>query len=350
MIGRRGDGYRVRVYFRGRYVVSRTFRRLGDARAWERAQLDALQAGTWVHPDAGMVTVGVWVERWFEARSVSRPSTTARVRGLIDHYVVPEFGRRPLVSIAPSDVARWVSRVSEQRSASTARQALGVVRQAFAMAVADGVVTRNPAEGVRAPRQVRGEPSPLTHDQLWRLADAMGSQRDRLMVLVAGYGGLRWGELVGLQVRDVRVSDVRLVRSVSEVSGVLHVGPLKSHQTRTVPLPQTVMEGLRLWVDGRKGDVPVFADERGGMLRYGNWRKRCLEPACTAVGLSVTPHHLRDTCATLAIASGASVVSVARLLGHENPSTTLSHYAGYFPTDLETVAERLDVEARKHRR
>jgi integrase len=41
------------------------------------------------------------------------------------------------------------------------------------------------------------------------------------------------------------------------------------------------------------------------------------------------------------------VVAVARLLGHESAATTLNHYAGLFPTDLDDVAIRLDAAARE---
>jgi hypothetical protein len=62
--------------------------------------------------------------------------------------------------------------------------------------------------------------------------------------------------------------------------------------------------------------------------------------------LRITPHNLRDTAASLAIQEGASVVAVARLLGHESAATTLNHYAGLFPTDLDDIASRLDAAAR----
>jgi integrase len=65
------------------------------------------------------------------------------------------------------------------------------------------------------------------------------------------------------------------------------------------------------------------------------------------LGLDITPHNLRDTAASLAIQAGASVVAVARLLGHESAATTLNHYAGLFPTDLDDVTERLDAAARQ---
>jgi integrase len=63
--------------------------------------------------------------------------------------------------------------------------------------------------------------------------------------------------------------------------------------------------------------------------------------------MKITAHNLRDTAASLAIQAGACVVAVARLLGHESTATTLKHYAGLFPTDLNDVADRLDLAARQ---
>ena len=51
------------------------------------------------------------------------------------------------------------------------------------------------------------------------------------------------------------------------------------------------------------------------------------DAAVDALDLDITPHNLRDTAASLAIQAGASVVAVARLLGHESAATTLNHYA-----------------------
>ena len=84
----------------------------------------------------------------------------------------------------------------------------------------------------------------------------------------------------------------------------------------------------------------------GTPLRNRNWRRDVFDSAVAALGLKITPHNLRDTAASLAIQEGASVVAVARLLGHESAATTLNHYAGLFPTDLDDIASRLDAAAR----
>ena len=70
---------------------------------------------------------------------------------------------------------------------------------------------------------------------------------------------------------------------------------------------------------------------------------RFFDPARDAAGLGdLTPHDLRHTAASLAIASGANVKAVQRMLGHASAAMTLDVYAGLFGDDLDAVAEALD--------
>ncbi len=63
-----------------------------------------------------------------------------------------------------------------------------------------------------------------------------------------------------------------------------------------------------------------------------------------AVGLSgLTPHELRHTAASLALASGASVKGVQSMLNHASAQRTLDRYGHPFPDELDAVADRLDA-------
>ena len=64
------------------------------------------------------------------------------------------------------------------------------------------------------------------------------------------------------------------------------------------------------------------------VLAWGSW-------ACT-------PHDLRHTAASLAIAAGANIKTVQRMLGHASAAMTLDVYAGLFGDDLDAVAALLD--------
>src|SRR4051794_10386355 len=67
------------------------------------------------------------------------------------------------------------------------------------------------------------------------------------------------------------------------------------------------------------------------------------DQAAAAAGLpGLTPHELRHTAASLAVAAGANVKAVQRMLGHASAAMTLDVYAGLFGDDLDDLADGLD--------
>jgi integrase len=143
---------------------------------------------------------------------------------------------------------------------------------------------------------------------------------------VLAFTGVRFGELTALRVARVDLARRRLhiAESASEVGGRLVWTTTKNHQSRSVPVPPGLIPDLaRACEDKQPGDL-VFTAPGGGPLRLGNWRTRVFDPACAAAGIvGLTPHDLRHTAASLAIAAGANVKAVQRmpgaLLGRHDP-------------------------------
>jgi len=93
-------------------------------------------------------------------------------------------------------------------------------------------------------------------------------------------------------------------------------------------------------------DAIVFESPEGGYLRFDNFRNRFWSPAIKDAGLTpLRPHDLRHTCASLAIAAGADIKVLQRMLGHFSAVLTLDRYGHLFPGQAESVADRLDEMA-----
>ena len=277
-----------------------------------------------------------------------KPSTRNSYRSLLDEHVLARWGNVELRRITHSGIAAWVADLSRLRSASTTRKALGVLRQVLGVAVADKRLAVNPAAGVAQPRLPLGEQRFLDADELARLAEAMPSERDRLLALLLGCTGVRFGEAAGLDRADVDPlrRRVRVERAVAEVRGVVHVGTPKSHGARTVALPAFLADDLgRNMGSITEANAPLFASKSGTFLRVTTWKRRVFDPAARAASLTPPPlrvHDLRHTAASLAIASGASVKLVQRQLGHRSATLTLDTYSHLFADDLDALSDALD--------
>ena len=92
----------------------------------------------------------------------------------------------------------------------------------------------------------------------------------------------------------------------------------------------------------------MFGSPHGAVLRVANFRRGYFDRAAKAIGVpGRVPHELRHTAASLAIASGATVKSLQRMLGYASATLTLDRYGHLFPDEFDAVALRLDEALRK---
>jgi integrase len=85
-----------------------------------------------------------------------------------------------------------------------------------------------------------------------------------------------------------------------------------------------VIDEIQALLDGKAVDALVFTAPKGGPVRLNNFRRRVFGPAAERIGKPrLVPHDLRDTAASLAISSGASIKAVQRMLGHASAKMTL---------------------------
>lgn len=323
---------------------SRTFLRKVDAERWLRTEESRADRGEWVDPAAGKATFGAWAETWLESLDL-KPATRANYVSNLNSRVLPTFGKAQLARITPAAIRTWQTRLRDEGlSAASIRQARQVLSAALDMAVADGLIIRNPAASVKPPKVRPRRQQFLTAEQVEELAEACEERQPGTgaVVFFLAWSGLRWGEAVVLRWENVDIDRRRVEVKVSatEVSGRLEWGSPKTHEERAVILPQFVIDRL-----GRPGppDALVFSAPRGGPLRNSNFRKSVWDPALKASEMpaDLVPHDLRDTAASLMIASGASIKAVQRALGHASAAMTLDTYGGLFEDDLEDLADRM---------
>lgn len=351
--------YEVRLRGTDGKERSRTFRTKKEAERYERSQQTAIEQGSWVDPRAGKVTLEAWAAEW-QATVVHLRASTQRIYAVnLHNHILPELGDIQLGRLTPSMLRAWLAGLTTKVGGHGARLAPGSVAQAYrtlnrllVAAVDDELLGRNPLRGVKPPPT---EPKPmrfLSHDEVASLAAAMDPSY-RALVLVAAYTGLRAGELIGLRRKQVDL----LRRTITVVEQVQYIGgrhlvlpPKTAGGRRSVAVPATVAaaleEHLATYAEpGTEG--LVFSAPEGGYLRLENFRSRAWLPAVATAGVGpLRIHDLRHTCASLAIAAGADIKVLQRMLGHASAALTLDRYGHLLPGQAQSVADRLDEMAR----
>lgn len=152
--------------------------------------------------------------------------------------------------------------------------------------------------------------------------------RDQAMIALMAYAGLREGEVVGLNLKDV---------SISERSGRVIVWTGKGDKKREVPLGLEVRRALGAWLEVRGSGEALFIGKGEGRLTTRSVQRRVAEIGRQA-GLTVTPHDLRHTFAKRLVDAGKPLSVVGKLLGHARLDTT-ARYAKPGWKDLEEAVE-----------
>lgn len=343
------QGIRYRVRFRtpdNRQTDRRGFRTKREASAFASSVEVSKMKNEFIDISRSRATVGELGSDWLARKVDIKVSTRAALESSWRVHVEPRWGRWAVSSIEQSDVHEWIADLhSAGHGATTIKRAHGVLAGILDEAARDRRILTNPCRGVRTPRKVPKQKSFLTHEQLHSLADASGDHR--AMVLLMGYTGLRWGEVIALRVRDLNAIRRRITvaENAVEVGTAIHVGSPKTHEQRAVAFPEFLTPLLQERSAGKLPEALLFPGPDGLHLRRTRTDangKGWFAQAVRKSGIPrITPHELRHTAASLAISAGANVKAVQAMLGHKSAAMTLDTYSGLFPDDLDAVADAM---------
>lgn len=328
----------------------RTFATKAEAQAFERDTLTSRELR-----DQTRTVAEQW-ERWKDSRRSTGTGHQRNITSTWDSHLRDQWGHRRVAGIDHSEVSAWAGRTTTTHTPSIARTALVQLASILDQAVRDNVIAANPCDGITIRVTRTHEPVFLSREMLDTVATAMGP--DRLAVLTLGLTGIRWGELVGLQNRDLDTARKRisLQRTVTEVGGRLEVKPgTKNRGTREVTAPAWLLTELEAQRTGRPTD-PLLPAPEGGLRRHSQfhhrWSARVQGPndppkptrgptPAPGLGLDMRIHDLRHTAASLMIASGADVKTVQRQLGHRSATMTLDLYGHLWDSALDDLSDRM---------
>jgi integrase len=272
-----------------------------------------------------------------DARALS-PRTRAHERHLVNRHLA-ELKNRRVQTLTATELARLLRAMRDTYSAWTCVAVYRLLAGSLALAVRRGVLTRSPMDGLapsERPKQRNAKRvAVLDAETLERLVDAGTTQRWRAALALAGYAGLRLGEIRALMWGDVDLD----AGTVNVRRSMLPDGTPKAPKTeagaRTVPLLPALRRRLVEWklrAPHKQPNELVIGTAEAKPVAERNLR-RALDDAKTAAGLDATAdrlswHALRHSFASLLATDLAlPATTLALLIGHADAGFTLRVYA-----------------------
>lgn len=253
------------------------------------------------------------------------------VASYADHVarLIAELGEEASIdAITPSAIETFRRHRAASLSPRTLNLALTAVRSFCRFLVASDLRADDPTLKVRFSKTPRSLPRALSAEQVRALLAALPPpadlpplddyqwRRNRLVVLLMLYTGMRISEVQGLRWRNVQLSQRRII-----------IRGAKGNKDRVVPIHESILGDLRLAALGRRDSDAVCGHGHGPALAtkslhhvFERWVPNL------SLDFHFTPHQLRHTFITTLIDRGANIFEAQELAGHESPETTRLYY------------------------
>lgn len=258
------------------------------------------------------------VDLWLHGKS---PNTVDGYRRYADRFF-RHIGNKPLADCTLMEVQMWAMTLSS--SDNSKRVAVGAIKSLFSFAKELGVISSNLGILVKSPKaKNRLAERILTEDEVQQVINCTTTERDRTLVRLLYFAGLRVSELCALKWRDLKPR--------GDAGQITVFG--KGDKTRTVLVTKGVWRSLLDLKNNAHKDDPVFVSLKGGHL-CRSMVFLIVKNAAKRAGLegNVSPHWLRHSHASHSLDRGAPIHLLQKTLGHSSVAIT-EMYLHARPTD-----------------
>ena len=335
-----------------RYTVYGTKK---DAEAKSRELLAQLDKGLYIK--TSKTTLFEYIPKWYEAhRQGLSPTTERRYKDYINLHILANLGKIELQKLTTLQIQEFINYMLEGGnkcskgkglSAKSVRATIMLLKQALKQAIEWGMLTRNPAEGVRMPAVTKRDLQILTESQAQEVLASLAGTYGYIPALISYHTGMRLGEIIGLPWDAVNLNDATIE--------VMQSYSLKGEDGRPVIRQPKTKAGRRI-VEVGITLQKALADHRKAQLERRlaageNWHNS-LNLVCTgddgspiepkaighlfsrrarSFGYNVTFHGLRHTHVSMLIKAGVPINTISARVGHSTPSITHDIYAHLLP-------------------
>jgi integrase len=331
----------------------RTFDTKRAAERWLIETEAEMLRGDRLDPDAGREPLADYADRWLSERDL-KARTREEYKRLIRLHVRPYLGGFAVNAITSAHIRTWrADRLAAGVGKSTLAKTYRLLHAIFVTAADDEppLIRRNPCRVKGAGQDMAEERPTATLDQVFAIAEAI-QPRYRLMVLLATFAQLRFGELVALRRCNIDLAtlEVCVRRATAEMTDGTQVDddPKSEAGKRPISLPSALRTDIELHLARYAQPGPagrLFVGPQGGIPRRRNFNrvwKRALTKAGIPAEIDLHLHDLRHTGSTWSAQTGATLKEIMARIGHSSPRAAMIYQHATRERD-QAIAAALDA-------
>lgn len=292
----------------------------------------------------------IWLENYIKPSSKER--TYIRYLQLIRTHIAPKIGDKDVNDLTPIVLQSFVTKLlssgndktGKGLSANTVNAIISVMQNSLRTAHLLGYAKEYTANMIKRPKLKERKIECFTLAEQKKIESAVfESKKTKLFgIVLCLYTGLRIGELIALQWKDIDLQKGLLTvsRSCHDTSGgIVFDEPKTATSNRIIPLPKQLLPKLKSIKKNSDSDFVVSAN---GMPVSVRSYQRSFELLLKKLNISHKGFHsLRHTFATRALECGMDVKTLSEILGHKNPTVTLNRYAHSLMEHKQDMMNRL---------
>lgn len=232
-------------------------------------------------------------------------------------------GIRRIRQVTETELNHYIEYLEQENfAASSISRSIASIRAFFQYFFNQGILPKNPADGLKAPKVERKVPEILSVDEVDLLLakpdeNTVKGIRDKAMLELLYATGIRVSELVHLSVKDINLK-------------LNYISCNCEKKSRAVPFGNTAKEAVEIYMSqsrdvllkGKENQMLFINCNGTAMSRQGFWKILKYYAKLAGIEKEITPHTLRHSFAVHLLQNGADLRSVQEMLGHSDISTT----------------------------